>query len=244
MKAIILAGEGSQDLKHFGQGKALAGFMGKPLIEYTIDALIHSEMVDYILVVGNKNALTPVIGNKVDKIIEQENDILDNLIKGLSYFNGEENIIVATCDIPLITPDSIRYFIDRASDLRADLCYPIIEKSLYISKYPDARRTYVILKDGEFTGGNLIIFNPYKIKAIENQIRFLINNRKNPLKMARALGMFITVQLLLRQLAIKKIETYAQKKFNIKGRAMIIPYPEVGSDIDRVEDIETLEKYM
>ena len=244
MKAIILAGEGNQDLKHFEQGKALAGFMGKPLIEYTIDALIHSEMVDYILVVGNKNALTPVIGNKVDKIIEQENDILDNLIKGLSHFNGEENIIVATCDIPLITPDSIRYFIDRASDLRADLCYPIIEKSLYISKYPDARRTYVILKDGEFTGGNLIIFNPYKIKAIENQIRFLINNRKNPLKMARALGMFITVQLLLRQLAIKKIETYAQKKFNIKGRAMIIPYPEVGSDIDRVEDIETLEKYM
>ena len=244
MKAIILAGEGSQDLKYFEQGKALAGFMGKPLIEYTIDALIHSEMVDYILVVGNKKALTPVIGNKVDKIIEQENDILDNLIKGLSYFNGEENIIVATCDIPLITPDSIRYFIDRASDLRADLCYPIIEKSLYISKYPDARRTYVILKDGEFTGGNLIIFNPYKIKAIENQIRFLINNRKNPLKMARALGMFITVQLLLRQLAIKKIETYAQKKFNIKGRAMIIPYPEVGSDIDRVEDIETLEKYM
>ena len=244
MKAIILAGEGSQDLKYFGQGKALVGFMGKPLIEYTINALIHSEMIDYILVVGNKGVLTPVIGNSVDRIIDQENDMLDNLIKSMSYLNGEENIIVATCDIPLITPDSIRYFIDRALELRVDLCYPIIEKSLYISRYPDVRRTYVILKDGEFTGGNLIMFNPYKIKAIENQIRFLINNRKNPLKMARALGMFITIQLLLKQLEIKRIETYVQRKFNIEGRAMIIPYPEVGSDIDRSEDIEILEKYV
>lgn len=244
MKAIILAGEGSQDVEYFGQSKALTGFKGRPLIEYTINALVNSGMIDYILVVGNKNALTPVIGNNVDTIIEQENDILDNLIKSTYHFNDEKNVIVATCDIPLITSDSINYFIDKALNLKVDLCYPIIEKSAYMAKYPDARRTYVILKDGEFTGGNLMMINPHKIKAVENQIRFLIDNRKNPLKMARALGVLITLQLLLKRLTIKKIETYVQKKFNMRARALIIPYPEVGSDIDKAEDIEILEKYV
>ncbi len=244
MKAIILAGEGNRDIKYFGQSKALVSFRGKPLIEYTINALIHSEMIDYILAVGNKDALVPVIGNSIDKIIEQESDILDNLIKGISYLDGEENVIVVTCDIPLITPDAVKYFINSALNLKVDLCYPIIEKSVYIAKYPDAARTYVILKEGKFTGGNLIMINPYKIKSAENQIRFLINNRKNPLKMTRELGIFITIQLLLKQLTIEKIETHIQEKFNIRGRALIIPYPEVGSDIDKIEDIKILEKYM
>lgn len=244
MKAIILAGEGNQDNELFGQSKALTGFKGRPLVEYTVKALKSSEMIDYILVVGNKNALTPIIGNSVDKIIEQENDILDNLIKSMYYFNDEENVIAATCDIPLITPDSINYFINNALNLKVDLCYPIIEKSVYMAKYPDVRRTYAVLKDGEFTGGNLIMINPRKIRTAENQIRFLINNRKNPLKMTRALGILITIQLLLKQLTIKKIETYIQKRFDMKGRALIIPYPEVGSDIDDAGDIKILEKYM
>lgn len=244
MKAIILAGEGNQDIECFGRGKALVNFREEPLIEYTINALTDSEMIDYILVVGNENALTPIIGDSVDRIIEQGNDMLDNLIRSISYFSGEENVIIATCDIPLITPDAIRYFINNALNFGVDLCYPIVEKSVYMAKYPDARRTYVILRDGAFTGGNLIMVNPRKIKAIENQIRGLINNRKNPLKMTRTLGMFITIQFLLKQLTIEKIETYVQKKFNITGKALIIPYPEVGSDIDRVEDIKILEKYV
>ncbi|NMA04224.1 MAG: NTP transferase domain-containing protein [Clostridiales bacterium] len=244
MKAIILAGEGNQDIEYFGQGKALVNFREEPLIEYTINALADSEMIDYILVVGNKDVLTPIIGDSVDKIIGQENDILDNLIKSISYFNGEENVVVVTCDIPLITSDAIRYFINNALDLKVDLCYPIIEKSVYMAKYPDARRTYVILKEGEFTGGNLIMINPCKIRAIENQIRSLVNNRKNPLRMTRTLGMFITIQFLLRQLTIEKIETYVQKKFSITGKALVVPYPEVGSDIDNVEDIKVLEKYI
>lgn len=244
MKAIILAGEGDRDIKYFGKSKALVRFKGRPLIEYTVDALIGSGMIDYILVIGNKDALTPIIGDKTDKIIEQGNDILDNLIRSISYFDSEKNVIVATCDIPLITPDAIRYFIDRASDFEVDLCYPIIEKSVCKGRYPDVGRTYVILKEGNFTGGNLIMVNPLKIKAIENKIRPLVNNRKNPLKMAGALGIPITVQLVLKRLTIRKIEAHVQKKFNIKARALIIPHPEVSSDIDNIEDIKILEKYM
>ncbi len=243
MKAIILAGAGDQDIKYFGRGKALVDFRGRPLIEYTVDALVHSNIIDYILVVGNRDALIPIIGNRVDKIIEQENDILDNLVKGLSYFEGEDNVVVITCDIPLITADAIRYFINNALNFKADLCYPIIEKSVCKGRYPDVKRTYAILKEGEFTGGNLAMVNPRKIISAENQIRSLIDNRKKPLKMARALGLFITVRLFFKQLTIEKIESHVQEKLGIRGRALIIPFPEVGSDIDNVEDIKILGKY-
>ena len=117
MKAIILAGEGNRDIEYFGRGKALVSFREEPMIEYTINALIDSEMIDYILVVGNENALTPIIGDSVDRIIGQENNILDNLIKSISYFSNEENVVIATCDIPLITSDAIRYLINNALNL-------------------------------------------------------------------------------------------------------------------------------
>lgn len=244
MKAIILAGEGKQDVKHFGEGKALVRFKDQPLIKYTIDALRQSEMVDYILVVGNKNVLLPIIGNSVDKIVEQENDILHNLVKGISYFQQDKKVIVATCDIPLITPYAVKHFICSALNFKADICYPVIERSICEGKYPDAKRTYVSLKEGEFTGGNLMIIDPNKIKSIENHIQLLVKHRKNPLKMTKTLGMSIVIQMLLKQLTIEKLETYIRERFNIEGKALLTPYPEIGSDIDSVEDIEILEKYI
>ncbi|MBU5676090.1 nucleotidyltransferase family protein [Alkaliphilus sp. MSJ-5] len=244
MKAIILAGEGEQDIKYFGQGKALINFKGKPLIEYTIDALTQSEMIEYILVVGNKALLTPYIGNKVDEIIDQEKNMLDNLMKGISYFEENEKILISTCDIPLITFQAVQDFIIKSLNLNADLCYPIIERSICEGNYPDAKRTYASLKEGDFTGGNLIMVNPFKVKSIEDHIRLLIKHRKNPLKMTRALGPKIVLQMLSKRLTIEKLEIYIKERFNIEGRALITPYPEVGSDIDRIEDIEILEKYI
>jgi len=244
MNAIILAGEGKEDIDYFGQGKALISFKDKPLIQYTIDALTQSGMIEYILVIGNRDSLTPIIGNKVDKIIDQENDMLDNLIKGISYFKEDEKLIIATCDIPLITTEAVQHFMSKALSLNGDICYPIIERSICEGRYPDAKRTYASLKEGDFTGGNLIMINPHKIKAMEENIRLLIKHRKNPLKMTRALGPGIVLQMISRKLTIEKLETYIKERFNIEGRALITPYPEVGSDIDHIEDIKILEKYI
>lgn len=244
MNVIILAGESKDDIKYFGKGKALISFNNKPLIQYVIDELHNSTIVDYILVVGNKDALTPVIGNKVDKIVNQENDMLDNLMKGISYFKNDEKLIVITCDIPLITAKAIEHFITEASKTNVDISYPIIERLVCEGKYPEAKRTYASLKDGDFTGGNIIMINPYKIQALEKNIRTLIKYRKNPIKMIRALGPGLVLKMISKQLDTKQLEAYIKERFNIECRAIITPYPEVGSDIDHIEDIKILEKYI
>lgn len=243
MKAIILAGQGREDTRRFGQTKSLVDFKGRPLIHYTIDALSKLAMIDYILVIGNKQALTPIIGNRVDEIIEEEKDILDNLMKSTWYFYQEKSVMTITSDIPLITPEAIEHFVIKAQSLKADFSYPIVERSVYEARYPGIKRTYLTLKEGAFTGGNLAIINPYKFQSLESHIRPLIEHRKNPLKMIRALGMSITTQLLLKQLTIKKLETYAKETFNIEARAIVSPYPEISSDIDKIEDIRALAKY-
>ncbi len=244
MKAIILAGESQRDIKDFGQGKALIPFNGMPLIQYSIDALTGLESIDYILVIGNKDALTPLIGTKVDKIIDGENDLLGNLMKSISYFQNEEKIIISTCDMPLITTEAVRWFVAKTLSLKIDFCYPIIEKVVYENKYPDAKRTYASLKDGDFTGGNLVMVNPNKIKAIEKEIRLLIEHRKNPIKMTKVLGPTIVFKMLSKQLTVKHLEAYIKERFNIDGKALVTPYPEVGTDVDHIEDIAILEKYI
>ena len=244
MKAIILAGESPQDIETFGQGKALIHFNDRPLIQYTIDALVQSGLVEEILVIGNKEVLSPRIGYKVDKIIDGNKELLDNLITALSYFPQEENLLIATCDIPFIGGEAVSNFIKEAHSLQGDLYYPIIRRAVCEQRYPAAKRTYISMKDGEFTGGNLIMVNPQKIMFMEDEIRLLITHRKNPIKMLKALGPSLVVKMLAKRLTIKDLEKYIEEKFGIKGRAFVTPYPEVGTDIDRLEDIKILEKYI
>lgn len=244
MKAIVLAGESPQDIETFGQGKALIHFNDQPLIQYTIDALVQSRLVEEIVVIGNKEALSSQIGCKVDKIIQGNKDLLDNLIAAISYFPNEENLLIATCDIPFIHGEVVSNFINSGNSLKVDLYYPIIQREVCERRYPEAKRTYISMKDGEFTGGNLIMVNPQKIKSMEDEIRLLITHRKNPLKILKALGPSLVVKMLAKRLTIQDLERYIEEKFGIKGKAFVTPYPEVGTDIDRIEDIKILEKYI
>ena len=49
---------------------------------------------------------------------------------------------------------------------RADLCYPIV-KGTKGCQYPDMERTYVKLKEGKYTGGNVFVI-PKLFRKIMN----------------------------------------------------------------------------
>ncbi|SES94621.1 MobA-like NTP transferase domain-containing protein [Natronincola peptidivorans] len=243
MKAIILAGEG-KDKNSFDHNKATIPIKGIPMIQYVVNCIKSSEYIDSLLVVGNPQHLEPIIGGEVEIIIQQKASMMDNLLEALSYVKEEDKVLIATCDIPLIHKAVVNNFIETAMTKEADLCYPIVEKSFCEGCYPDARRTYVPLKEGVYTGGNMILLAPKTIDKIEVIARLLIRHRKNPIKMSQALGFRFILKLLLKKLSIPKLERHIQKKFKIKVKAIISQNPEIANDIDTIEDIKILEKYL
>ncbi|HYG58331.1 MAG TPA: hypothetical protein VD902_09755, partial [Symbiobacteriaceae bacterium] len=121
----------------------------------------------------------------------------------------------------------------------ADIYYPIVEKSIGENKYPFVKRTYVTLREGIFTGGNLFIVNPEVIESTAPKARRFLDYRKAPLKMAMLLGItFVLRYLLFRNLNLQELEAKVSQMWDLRGAVVVCPWPEVGIDVDKPSDLQ------
>jgi GTP:adenosylcobinamide-phosphate guanylyltransferase len=241
VNVIVLAGENKD---YNSTNKAFYKIHDKYMIEYVIETLKNTKYIDKIAVIGPKEKLETVIGSMVDYIEEGTDSIVSNIFLGLEFFPNKKEMLLVTSDIPMITVEAIEDFIDRSRLQNVDLCYSIVEKKVNDEKYPGVKRTYARLWDGQFTGGNVFYFNP----EIKDKCRSFVDNmlkyRKNPAKMARILGFIFLIRLALGILTIKAIQKKCEKLLGIKCAAVISPYPEISNDVDRISDLELIEKYI
>lgn len=239
MNAIILAGStGEEKLPD----KALIKIKGKYMITYVIDALRQSGKIDKIAVVGDRNKLNHL--DDIDLIIDQGSSIVENVIKGIEPFKNDKRVLILTCDIPMLTKDAVIDFIEQSESKDADLCYPIVKREDNERKFPGAKRTYVRIREGTFTGGNIFYINPAIIDSCINAANQFISYRKKPWKLGRLLGLKILILFAFGRVTIDQLEGKVSELFNIKAKAIISRYPEIGNDIDKDEDVEMANKFI
>lgn len=244
INAIVLAGDSKKgSVRMDVDNKALLPINGKPMVEYVVDALRDSELVGKISITGPVDALRSFLDGKVDYFIEGKETLFDNVSAGLEPFAGDSAVLVVTSDIPMISGIMVTDFIRRCCSIGGDLCYPIIDKQLNDAKFPNIERTYVKLKEGTYTGGNIIYLNPAVAKPCEEFARKVIEYRKKPWKTGKMLGLKFLVQLLMGTLSLPKVEERFSQLLDIKASAVITPYPEIGNDVDKPSDVEIVNNY-
>ena len=244
MKALILAGSKGKDvLAGDGESKALIKIRGKNMVMYVIEVLKQLDFIDETVLVGNNDELAPLEGH-VNAIIEQGESLEDNILKGCEHFPEKEHVLILTCDIPMITADAIVDFVENANKLEADFCYPIVSKEDSEKKYPGVHRTFVRLRDGTFTGGNIVLVNNAIIKHSISKAATFLAYRKKPWKLAKVLGISFAVKFIFGSLTIAELEDKVSAIFGIKARAVLSGYPEIGTDVDKVSDLELAEKVL
>ncbi len=244
MNAIILAGESKTEKEGMLKNKALIKIKGKYMLEYVLDTILKVQAIKNIVVVGDKEKLKNALGSKIDYVLEGGDSIVDNAMKALELFPGEKEAILLTCDIPMITVEAIEHFLLESRESGADLAYCIVDKKLNDAKYPEVERTYVKLKEGQFTGGNAFFLNPEVKYKVKDFFEVMLENRKNPAKMAQILGLGFLLKLAMGILTIDAIKNKVEKLLDIKAAVIISPYPEIGNDVDKQSDIEFVEKYL
>lgn len=238
MKALILAGKQSDGpLAHLHPNKAMIRVHQKEMIRYVIDAVKATGLVDQIAVVGAREDLAPILPY-VDTVVEEGVDLADNVLRGTSIFGDEEEILVLTSDIPMITPEAIEDFVKQCSKVQADFYYPIVRREVNDKKYPGVKRTYVKIKDGSFTGGNIFLVKAKAVKTCIKRAKVFLSYRKAPWKMVRELGIGFALKFLLGTLTIAQLEERVSKLFGIRGKAVISEYPEIGTDVDKESDLQ------
>ncbi|MGB9866619.1 MAG: nucleotidyltransferase family protein [Bacillota bacterium] len=236
--AIVLAGRRNDGkLKEAAPGcewEALIDIGQKPMVSYVVEAL-QGAIDGRICIVGPRE--TQAVCNGV-YVVPPGPTLVDNILLGLEALPGSQWVLLATCDIPMLTARSVKDFLDRCFQVKADFYYPIVLKEDAESRYPGVKRTYVRTRDGTFTGGNLMLATPAVIRSCARQAEDFIRFRKSPVKLATLVGPVFLVKFAFNLLTVAELEHKISSMFNAVGRAVQTPYAEIGVDVDKPDDLE------
>lgn len=249
--AVILAG--AQDTELTSENaennyEAMIEISQKPMIIYILQALTKAEKINKIIIIGPKKEEEFLKLHGADLVLEGKKSIVKNIklgLQALSQFHSKlRHFLLASSDIPLTTATAIDNFLNKCEGVRQEygLYYPIIPKETNLNMYPESERTYVKLKEGTYTGGNLALLDSKIIKKSSVLINKIINNRKNPFKMSQFLGLKLAIKLLCHRLTITEVENRVSQLIDDTCKAIITDYPELGFDIDKRGDLNLIQK--
>lgn len=243
--ALVLAGGLNHGpLRRYSNARyeALIPIGKKSMVEYVVDALCESERVDRIVVVGPVRELGGRFVNKKIRVVEARESIVDNVMQGLAYLPGTSRVLVVTSDIPLLNSRAVDNFLAQCDEEDVDLFYPVVPREAVEKRYARSKRTYVNLKEGVFTGGNVFLLNPAVVLRCLPKGQELVNARKSPLKLCRLVGLMFLVKYLLRSVTLEEAQRKVSRLLGIRGKVVISTDPELGLDVDKPSDLDLVNK--
>lgn len=239
--AIVLAGGVNSDqLRRYScaEYEALIEIDGKPMVSFVVEALLQMSEVRTIVVVGPKQELHRFFGDDRVKVVESGRGIMENVLIALDNISPTEKVIIATADIPMLTPEAVHDFLGNCAKCEADFYYPIVAKEENEKVYPGIRRTYVRLKEGTYTGGNIFLVNPHVIRNCMDVAKHIVAHRKNPFQLSRILGLKFVFQFIWGTLTLPDVVRRVSELLNLRGAVIVSAYPEVGIDVDKPSDLD------
>ncbi len=228
MDVLVLAGGTSAELPV--PEKAQINIGGRRMVDHVVAAL---------------QAVPAVRSVRVHR--GRERSLVANLLDAVEAMiaEGSEYVLISACDIPFLTPEAVEDFLANCPP-ECDFCYPIVRREACERKFPGVRRTYVKLKEGTFTGGNLFLVRAEALPPLRERLTRIFRYRKRPLLLAREFGWGVTlsfaVSALLRTLSVQKLERELWRLIGIRAKAVITEHAEIGTDIDKLSDLRQLEQ--
>lgn len=244
--ALILAG-GNVDkfaAERRPSAKGLLEIAGKPVVEYVLEALAASDDIGRLVVLAPSSAPPGGWSKLAEKVIAADGIITANISKGIDYLGPGGKFLLVSSDIPLINPVAIHNFLGSCAKISADVHYPIISQKAAEAAFPGTKRTYMKLRDGMFTGGNIFLID--KQAFIDNKAmgEKIFSFRKSPFKLVQLLGLSFIVKFFLHRLTISELEKNASRILSCELRAVITNDAEIGVDVDKQEDLELFDRLL
>lgn len=245
--AVVIAGGGKPEILTDREGvnnKAFIKVHGKPLLAYILAALEDAPSVERIIVVGPVKELEDLRleGYDFEVVAEKKTSMLDNLAAGLKVIDQDRLSLVVTGDIPLLKAAVIEDFLTLCSPHDLEFYYPVLTREDCLQRFPEIERTYVSLKDGYITGGNIGLISASWFLANRSRLELFISYRKKPLKLLRILPFSLIFKYLCKTLTVSDLETSLSKLLKVKARAIFCSCVEIGVDVDKVSDLEVVKK--
>lgn len=234
ISALVLGGGNPDDPLVAGTGVPVKGLLevaGQPMAAHVLRAL-QAGGVDKIVYVG---ATTPALEPFLHAKIPAVGKMLENLQAGLAPLLHESRVLISTADIPLLSAAAVQDVLARDSGV--GLVYPVVPKHAAEAAFAGGKRTYAKLREGTFTGGNLFLLEPRLIGEFLPRLEYVLDNRKNVLRLAGMFGVGALLKLLIGQLTIAELENTVSKILGVPAKALVTEFAEIGFDVDKFDDL-------
>src|SRR4030067_825271 len=91
-------------------------------------------------------------------------------------------------------PQAVEDFLFACENNSADFHYAIVPQDAVERAYPGARKTFVRVVDGTFTGGSVMLFNPAVVDRVRTFVDKVIAARKKPWLLAQVFGWSVVMK--------------------------------------------------
>lgn len=248
MDAIILAGGKSTDdplsAMTGGELKSMLSIAGKPMVQWVLDALSASQLIDTVVVIGIEDA-SLLKCSKPLITLPDEGTLIGNIQRGSQKLDeihpNETHVVSFSADIPAITAEIIDHMVSIYQKAEYDIYYGVVERAVMEKRFPGSKRTYIKIKKDEVCGGDLNSFSKRAVLQPDALWKELINARKNPLKQAAMIGIDSLLLLVMGIIDLDQLAARICKRLGITGKAVRVPFAEVGMDVDKPFQFEMVQ---
>jgi len=243
--------------------KALLPMAGKRVLDWQLEAMVKSPNISEIYLIGLSPKEYP--SDLALKYIQFDKDssILEKIKHGSSFLQkinpGLDHIVICSGDAPGLTTRSIDQFFDfLRQNLDADLLLGAVPEEITLKFFPDHRRVIGKFKDQSVYPGEMHAFRHEIISIIEDEIhqmtllRRQFDRQKDTSKLIPLLSYlskrpnlwWLIIKYLLGLLSIPELESVLSRVYDLKMKAIIIPDPGFGMDLDLPEDYQSISDYI
>jgi len=221
-----------------GKEECLQPLAGRPVAAWVVAALRQLPGIERVVAVAPEGA-------ELDAdVVPAGGSIVDNFRRGARLLPDDE-ILLAAGDAPLITGDALGRFVAACRHAGLAFGYPIVPRDACEAAFPGARRTYVHLRDGWFTGGNCFYLAPAAVAPALAWLERVYEARKKPLQLARLLGVGFVLRLALGRASVADAERLGQRLLGLPAGAVVCSAdPGIGVDVDKPADFRLAERVL
>ncbi len=235
--------------------KALILFHGKPSLQYTLAAVSGSGRAGEIAVVGPEAELKEAVAGHQVTFIEPGEALLENIIRGISHFESEPRVLIATADIPLVTPEIVREFVGTCEAIptsyQGNLYLSVVPKEAFTGPFAVQGKGYNRFRDTAICHGNLFLADPRFLRneRAMSRINGMYAARKSPIKSAMAVGLGLGLTYVLgvhlfHLVTLSGMARAASKTFHMGFLPVPCPHPEIALDVDEPADYELVSRIL
>jgi len=148
-----------------------------------------------------------------------------------------ELALVTTADHPLMAPEIIRHFVERAELLSADLVAGVVSEQVYRKKFPTGPRTFVRFADVSLSGANLFLVRAPAALRVANFWVGLEGVRKRPWRLVSRFGVGTLVRFLTGRLTLERALAEASAVIGARLDVVFLPFAQAALDVDKPADL-------